>query len=193
MEGVPNSPEGCPSHPSPNQTPIMRAIPAGQWQWQWLPAAAPSVQSTLGQPGWSLAGCSREERPTTRSPTARPSSSAKVGAPGRYFLRQEGELELFGHRIVITEIIGRETPFGRQPSTDIKSRSYTASGDTLDYVYELHDNTLTIWDGYRDSDNAFHGTFSDNGVTLTGSWTWPGGGYSTTSTRARQGELSRWV
>jgi hypothetical protein len=103
--------------------------------------------------------------------------------PGEFFLVQEGELDLFGHHSVFTEIIGRERPFGGESSDDIKSRTYTAEGDTLDYVYELEGDSLTIWGGNKGSDSAYTANFSADGDTLTGEWRWPGGGYRTTSTR----------
>ena len=103
--------------------------------------------------------------------------------PGGFFLAQEGELELFGHKNAFTEIIGRHRPFGRVPSVEIHSRVYTSEGDTLDYVYELDGDTLTIWGGHRGSEAYYTGTFSADGDTLTGAWIWPGGGYQTTSTR----------
>jgi hypothetical protein len=102
---------------------------------------------------------------------------------GQFFLVQEGELELFGHHNRFTEIIGRERPFGGGPSDDIKSRTYTSEGDTLDYVYELNGDTLTIWGGERGSDSYYTATIDADGNTLTGEWTWPGGGYQATSTR----------
>jgi len=52
--------------------------------------------------------------------------------PGGFFLLQEGELELFGHKNKFTEIIGRHRPFGGEPSAEIHSRVYTSEGDTLD-------------------------------------------------------------
>ena len=103
--------------------------------------------------------------------------------PGRFFLLQEGELELFGHKNTFTEIIGRHRPFGGEPSAEICSRAYTSEGDTLDYVYELDGDTLTIWGGQRSSGARYNGTFGTDGDTLTGAWAWPGGGYRTTSTR----------
>jgi hypothetical protein len=103
--------------------------------------------------------------------------------PGGFFLVQRGELELFGHRNVFTEVIGREKRFGEPPGADIVSRVYTAEGDTLDYVYELTRDTLTIWGGVRGSDSYYTGIFSADGDSLTGAWCWPGGGYSTTATR----------
>lgn len=102
---------------------------------------------------------------------------------GGHFLIQHGELELYGHRNRFTEIVGREKPFGGEPSPDIKARTYTSEGDTLDYVYELDGETLTIWGGHRGSDSRYVGTFSTDGTTLDGSWSWPGGGYHTVSTR----------
>lgn len=102
---------------------------------------------------------------------------------GGFFLIQEGELELFGHHNTFTEIIGRERRFGGESSADIKSRTYTAEGDTLDYVYELDSDTFTIWGGQRGSDNYYTSTFSADGNSISGAWTWPGGGYQTTSTR----------
>lgn len=102
---------------------------------------------------------------------------------GGFFLVQEGRLDLRGHRNEFTEIIGRERPFGGEPSADIKARTYTSEGDTLDYVYDLRDDTLTIWGGHRDSDSLYTGTFDADGDVLTGAWSWPGGGYETTTTR----------
>jgi hypothetical protein len=103
--------------------------------------------------------------------------------PGRFFLVQEGELELFGHHNRFTEVIGRERRFGTDPSPHISSRAYTSEGDTLDYTYELDGDTLTIWGGQPGSDARYVATFSADGNTITGAWTWPGGGYQATSTR----------
>jgi hypothetical protein len=102
---------------------------------------------------------------------------------GGFFLVQEGELDLFGHHNRFTEVIGRERPFGGEPSADIRSRVYTAEGDTLDYVYELDGDTLTIWGGHRDSESSYTASFSADGDTISGAWSWPGGGYETISTR----------
>jgi hypothetical protein len=38
--------------------------------------------------------------------------------PGGFFLVQEGDLELFGHKKTFTEIIGRRRPFGGEPSAE---------------------------------------------------------------------------
>ena len=57
---------------------------------------------------------------------------------GGFFLLQRVDFEgQDGQRIKGIEIIGHERPFGAEPSEEIKSRFYSNTGDTLDYVYEL--------------------------------------------------------
>ena len=104
---------------------------------------------------------------------------------GGFFLIQRVDLgQGDDGRITGLEIIGHERPFGAEPSEDIKSRFYSNTGDTLDYVYELEGDTLTIWGGERGSPAYYRGTFGDDGNTLTGAWHYPrGGGYKATSTR----------
>jgi len=59
-------------------------------------------------------------------------------------------------------------------------------GNTLDYVYELEGDVLTIWGGVKGSPAYYRGTFSDDGNTMVGDWVYPaGGGYHSTATRAR--------
>lgn len=83
------------------------------------------------------------------------------------------------------EVIGHESRYGEEPSADIRSRYFGFSeGETLDYTYEIVDDTLTIWMGERGSPAYYQGNFEHDGNTLTGAWHYPGGGgYSTTSTR----------
>ncbi|HEU4397658.1 MAG TPA: hypothetical protein VFU54_07475 [Actinomycetota bacterium] len=103
---------------------------------------------------------------------------------GGFFLIQHVELEQYGQRIKGIELIGQLRPFGEPPSQDIHSRFYDSMGNTLDYVYELEGDTLTIWGGEKGSPAYFRGTFSADGNTLTGEWVYPGGGgYQSTSTR----------
>ena len=70
-----------------------------------------------------------------------------------------------------------------EPSADIRSRFYSSTGDTLDYVYELEGDTLTIWFGERGSPAYYRGKFSGDGNTLAGAWHYPGGGYEAISRR----------
>jgi hypothetical protein len=103
---------------------------------------------------------------------------------GNFFLIQRVELEQYGQRITGLEVIGHERPFGSGPSEEIKSRFYSDTGDTLDYVYELEGDVLKIWAGEKGSPAYYEGTFDENGDTLSGAWVYPGGGgYSSTSTR----------
>ena len=102
-----------------------------------------------------------------------------------FFLLQRVELEQQdGQRITGIEVIGHERPFGAEPSEEIKSRFYSNAGDTIDYVYELEGDTLTIWAGERGSPAYYRGTFSADDNTLIGAWHYPGGGgYEAVSTR----------
>jgi hypothetical protein len=103
---------------------------------------------------------------------------------GGFFLVQHVELEQYGQQIKGMEIIGHEQQFGAEPSAGIKSRFYDNLGNTLDYVYELEGDTLTIWGGEKGSPAYYQGRFNQDGTTITGAWVYPGGGgYESTSTR----------
>ena len=101
-----------------------------------------------------------------------------------FFLTQRVDLEHEGHKSTGLEIIGHSRPFGQEPSDDIVSRYYGDGGDTLDYVYEIDGDTLTIWGGERGSPAYYRGTFSADGKTADGAWVFPGGGgYKSTMRR----------
>jgi hypothetical protein len=104
---------------------------------------------------------------------------------GGFFLIQHVNLqEQGGQQTKGIEIIGHLHRYGEEPSTDIHSRYYGSTGDTLDYVYEIEGDTLTIWFGERDSPAYYRGTFSGDGTTLNGAWHYPGGGgYEANATR----------
>jgi len=106
---------------------------------------------------------------------------------GGFFLIQHVDLESDGQPIKGMEIIGHLRLFGEEPSKDIKSRFYSfLDGMTLDYVYEIVGDRLTIWGGERGSPAYYQGQFSKDGNTLTGGWVYPGGGgYEATSTRVK--------
>jgi hypothetical protein len=93
----------------------------------------------------------------------------------------------YGNKIKGIEVIGHESAFGSEPSIEIKSRFYSfLDGMTLDYVYEMEGDTLTIWGGEKGSPAYYKGTFSEDGNTLTGGWVYPGGGgYQAVSTRVK--------
>jgi hypothetical protein len=108
-------------------------------------------------------------------------------AEGGFFLIQHVDMESDGQPIKGMEIIGHVQAFGEEPGLDIKSRFFSfMDGMTLDYVYEIDGDTLTIWGGERGSPAYYKGTFSKDGNTMTGGWVYPGGGgYEATSTRVR--------
>lgn len=103
---------------------------------------------------------------------------------GNFFLIQHVDLEQHGQNIKGTEIIGHERKFETEPSEEIRSRFYDNTGNTLDYVYELDGDVLTIWAEEKGSPAYFEGEFSDDGDTLDGEWVYPdGGGYISTMNR----------
>jgi hypothetical protein len=103
---------------------------------------------------------------------------------GGHFLIQHFNLVHGGREIRGFEVIGHFKGLGAETSEDIVTRVYSAlDGLTLDYVYELDDDTLTIWGGHKGSESFFTGQFATDGRSYTGAWQWPGGGYSTTSTK----------
>ena len=103
---------------------------------------------------------------------------------GGFFLVQTFDLDHGGRPIKGIEVIGHLHQFGAEPSREIRTRVYSyLDGLTLDYVYELEGDTLTIWGGQKGSPAYYKGTFSQDGKTLTGGWVWPGGGYKTITTR----------
>jgi len=104
---------------------------------------------------------------------------------GGFFLLQHVDLEQYGQKTKGLEIIGHEQQFGAEPSADIKSRFYDNLGNTLDYVYELEGDTLTIWGGEKGSPAYYKGTFRQDGTAISGAWVYPGGGYESTMTRAK--------
>lgn len=100
-------------------------------------------------------------------------------AEGSFFLIQDVNLEYSGKQIRGIEFIGHIHKVGEEPSQEIWSRFYHfTEGLTLDYVYQFHNNTLTIWFEEKDSNNFYRGTFNEEGSSFKGAWQWPGGGYS---------------
>lgn len=105
---------------------------------------------------------------------------------GGFFLVQHFDLVHGGRKNKGFEVIGHLQGLGEEPSQEIRTRVYSFfDGLTLDYVYELAGDTLTIWGGEKGSPAYYQATFSADGNTLTGGWVWPGGGYTTTTTRVK--------
>lgn len=105
---------------------------------------------------------------------------------GGFFLIQHFDFVHGGHKVKGMGSIGHLQPFGEEPGKDIKSRVYDTVGNTLDYVYELDGDTLTIWGGEKGSPAYYQGKWSDDGNTNSGAWHYPGsGGYESTMTRVK--------
>jgi hypothetical protein len=103
-----------------------------------------------------------------------------------HFLFQHVELEYAGRKIRGLEVLGHFHPLDTPPTKEIWTRFYKYDdGLTLDYVYELKGETITIWFGKKGSNNFYRGRFSRDRNALTGAWQWPGGGYRTTHTRVK--------
>lgn len=97
---------------------------------------------------------------------------------GRSFLLQHFDLTRQGRPLKGLEVIGHLRGVQGPPSDDICSRAYIfGEGLTLDYVYALDGDDLTIWFGARGSDNLMRAKFSEDGARYSGAWRWPGGGY----------------
>lgn len=103
---------------------------------------------------------------------------------GGYFLLQHFDMTLHGHAVKGLEVIGHWHRWGEEPGADISSRAYDAGGNTLDYVYQVDERTLTIWAGENGSPSFYRGDFSVGGRTNIGAWAYEGGGgYDSTMTR----------
>src|SRR5262245_8597629 len=109
--------------------------------------------------------------------------------------------EEFGTNVKGVMLIGYERRWGQDsPSNELIGHWFEGStGNHFDYIWEVGDDTITFWLESKDSPSAFRGTFSDDRNTITGAWTWPGGGYELTMTRVlreqpdaqRQGSTAR--
>ena len=105
-------------------------------------------------------------------------------ADGGHFLLQHVHLDYAGRRIEGMEVLGHLHPIEQAPTAEVWTRFYSyLDGLTLDYVYELEGDVLTIWFRKKGSDNFYRGRLSGDKKTIAGAWQWPGGGYKTLLTR----------
>ncbi|WP_117208413.1 hypothetical protein [Allorhizocola rhizosphaerae] len=102
---------------------------------------------------------------------------------GGHFLLQHVDVTQDGHAAKGLEVIGHERPLFGEPSEEVKSRFYSTDGSTLDYIYEIDGNTLTIWGGEKGSPAYCTTVLSEDGNSLHAKWVWPGGGYETDGVR----------
>lgn len=107
-------------------------------------------------------------------------------AEGGFFFFQRFDFVRDGHSIKGIEIIEHEQKFGEEPSMEIKTRVYSfMDGMTLDYVYEMDEEGLTIWVDKKSFTGYMKGKFSDGGNTMNVEWFCPGGGYKATATKVK--------
>ena len=105
---------------------------------------------------------------------------------GGFYLVQRVDIDFVGRRITGTEYIGYD-----ESNKVLKSYFFSNTGPgpfgsvTLEYVWDIGDDALTIWGGFVGSPANFKGKFSDDHNTITGRWEWPGGGYEVTMTKAK--------
>src|SRR5205085_8043911 len=101
-------------------------------------------------------------------------------------LIQHVDLRVLGRQIKGIELLGHLHRVNESQSEEIWTRFYSFfDGLTLDYVYELDGDALTIWFMKKNSDNRYRGTFTADGKSFTGAWSWPGGGYDVVGTRIK--------
>ena len=82
-------------------------------------------------------------------------------------------------------MIGHLRPFGEPPSEEICSRYYDSDGNTLDYVYELSGDTLTIWPAARAARRITGASSAPMAKQSPESGSTPGGGgYGSTMSRS---------
>jgi hypothetical protein len=107
-------------------------------------------------------------------------------AEGGRFLFQHVDIVHDGAHHRGIEVIGHLRGLGEEPSAEIWSRFYGfLDGHTLDYVYELEGDVLTVWGGHRGSPAYFRATIDATGDRFAGAWVWPGGGYEVSASRVR--------
>jgi hypothetical protein len=105
---------------------------------------------------------------------------------GGFYLVQHVDIDYIGRRIVGTEYIGYD-----EENDNLRSYFFGNEGPgpfgqvALEYVWDVGDDTFTIWGGEVGSLASFKGRFSDDRNTITGRWEWPGGGYEATMTRVK--------
>ena len=102
---------------------------------------------------------------------------------GGYFLVQHTDINHIGRHIKGIEIIGYGRGWDGITNKDCTSSYFDSEGNAFTYVWDVEEDTLTIWGGEEGSPAYYQGTFSSDGNTCTGAWVFPGGGYEPTMTR----------
>lgn len=82
-------------------------------------------------------------------------------------------------------IIGNEMGWEEtEPDKEIVGHWFeSSSGHHYKYIWEVDGDNVQFWLISKQSGMSFKGAFSEDGNTITGAWTWPGGGYDLTMQR----------
>jgi len=84
---------------------------------------------------------------------------------GGFFLIQRGHVARPEASYDFIQIIGYDRFPDAEPGEEITGRLYTSGGDTLTYICEAGERTLTIWFGEKGSPSFYKGEFSEDGDT----------------------------
>jgi hypothetical protein len=97
--------------------------------------------------------------------------------PGGYFMvfHHEEDKGINGMMILGFEKGWEETA----PGKEIVGHWFeSSSGFHYRYIWEVDDHTVQFWLNDKNSNMQFKGEFNEAGDTITGTWKWPGGGYT---------------
>ncbi len=103
---------------------------------------------------------------------------------GGFYVVQRVDLDHAGNHVKGVEYIGYDPSNGTLRSYFFGNQAPGPFAKVaLECVWEVGDDTLTIWGGEVGSPAAYKGRFGDDRNTVTGRWEWPGGGYESNMTR----------
>jgi len=95
--------------------------------------------------------------------------------PGGYFIVERVSLVQRGHPFEGVAVIGQTRAWRGAPSPDVVARFYDSEGNSIDYVYELSGDHLTIWIEERGSDAVFEAELEEDSTVRRGRWSYPTG------------------
>jgi len=102
--------------------------------------------------------------------------------PGGHFLVQQMHVD--GEEHAGAEYIGYDHAQETLRSMFFSNEGAGPFGSfALEYIWQIEDDRLTIWHGYKDSPAQFTGTIDSGRGVVSGRWEWPGGGYEAITTR----------
>ena len=97
---------------------------------------------------------------------------------GGFFLIQHVDCQTADRAVKGIEYIG----FDEETQT-LRSHYLDIHGSNFTYTWEVEGSAVRIWFGDKGSDNFFEGRFTEDGMSYSGRWQWPGGGYDVSLAR----------